>query len=511
MNSKLALLLIFVFSLSVSCSKLLDLSPENSLTYRNGLVSNADFESVLRGAGQLLRDEVREVHILQPLKGEFADAYEPGLLLERQLSPDFVPSSSWSVHYALIAQANVVLKYIDRAEFSQEWKNIYKGQALFYKAIAYFELIRQFGDCILVQDEVELEPKAKTPWTAVADYAIALAEESADLLPLHNNLRNFDGTAITRSSPSSGAAFALLAHLCAWKAGCRYFANENYDEQVYWEKALDAANALIRSGEYKLATNPQAVVDFVLVGNTSESIFETPFRNLWQEISPVLRGAPYLVSSYYQHYPVKPQSSPAEQATLRITYQAINNMFADGDLRKNAWFFDFEKWSQPQHTPITQGNSYPNKYTQIIVATDGWFSGQMLNFNVDKIWWRFADIVLLRAEIRQRLGDIGGAIADLNTVRERANAPLYDPSEHGGDLRYTIFKEREKELLMEGHRYYDVIRNGYAASELEGGFKAATVQDFKDGAFFLAIMRTGTPNDFDNNPLLEQNKYWSKF
>ena len=45
---------------------------------------------------------------------------------------------------------------------------------------------------------------------------------------------------------------------------------------------------------------------------------------------------------------------------------------------------------------------------------------------------------------------VAGAIEDLNTIRRRANAKLYSSSEYGGDLRYAIFKEREKELLMEG-------------------------------------------------------------
>src|SRR5690606_39028200 len=129
---------------------------------------------------------------------------------------------------------------------------------------------------------------------------------------------------------------------------------------------------------------------------------------------------------------------------------------------------------------------------------------------------RLADIILLRAECRARLGNDVGAIADINTIRGRANSPLYNSTEYDGDVRYAVFKEREKELLMEGHRYYDVIRNGYARTELQGRFRTASDQDFKDGAFFLIISPNTNPlgqmpSEFSNNPKMRQNKYWQKY
>ena len=113
------------------------------------------------------------------------------------------------------------------------------------------------------------------------------------------------------------------------------------------------------------------------------------------------------------------------------------------------------------------------------------------------------------AECRARLGGehVAGAIEDLNMIRRRANAKLYDASEYGGDLRYAIFKEREKELLMEGHRYYDVIRNGYVRTELDEGFRNASDQDFIEGCFFNTIGNGA----FDGNTLMRQNTYWLRY
>ena len=101
-----------------------------------------------------------------------------------------------------------------------------------------------------------------------------------------------------------------------------------------------------------------------------------------------------------------------------------------------------------------------------------------------------------------------GAVNDLNVIRRRANAGLYQVIEDNGDLQMTVFREREKELLMEGHRYYDIIRNGldYVRTFLEGGYRTATQQDYIDGAFFLMNKSV----DFKENPLMRQNLYWLK-
>ena len=81
---------------------------------------------------------------------------------------------------------------------------------------------------------------------------------------------------------------------------------------------------------------------------------------------------------------------------------------------------------------------------------------------------------------------------------------MYDASEYGGDLRYAIYKERERELLMEEFRYYDIVRNGYVRQELLGKHKTLTDQDMIDGALFISI----DLKEFSKNPKMTQNIYW---
>ena len=114
---------------------------------------------------------------------------------------------------------------------------------------------------------------------------------------------------------------------------------------------------------------------------------------------------------------------------------------------------------------------------------------------------------MLRAECCAKLGqDL--AKSDLNKIRDRANATPY-PAPGESDIQLAIFKERERELLFEGHRYYDIIRNGleYIHTYMDGNYKTLDQQDVKEGALFLPL----DTDAFTLNDIIRQNIYWSKF
>lgn len=504
------LVVCFILVSVTGCRKALDIAPENSLTFKNALRTQKDLESALGAAGQYVLQMSSWNFPMQPLKGEYADVLQY-YMPERELSPKYIPSDNWDHIYKIIAQANIVLHFIKDIDMPQSRTDYYTGQACFYKALAYFELMRKFGDVVLVGEDVQIEPRRKSPWPVVADHAIELAEKAGALLPDWNDVKDYQGmTPKYRSNPCKGAANALLAHLCAWKAGCKYFAgNHQYDEQELWRKAETACSVVIASPSYSLAASPEQVCTEALVGNSRESVYETVFRDLWHERNSFDWMGPFTLGGLYEKWPVMPNTGPDEiqNCEFRIYHTTVSNMFPGSDTRKNAWFYDFETMADPAMDATSGGFAYPYKFREVVVSTEGWTAGQFVNFNMNRVWWRLADIYLLRAECRARLEKNGEAVNDINVVRGRANAVLYNPSEYGGDLRYAVFKEREKELLMEGHRYYDIIRNGYARQELQGGFLTASDQDFADGAFFVLVH----PQEFERNPLMRQNRYWLKF
>lgn len=507
MKNSISMVLLFFLVAFTGCERLIDITPENSLTFRNGLETETDINSALAAAGQYALS-IPLFGVTQ--NGLFADEVNQSGGWEPTI--ENIQELSWNAQYTLIAQANVVLHFIDQVDISDERKNLYKGQALFYKALAYYDLITRFGDCVLIKDDVEIDPQPKSSWVEIATYAIALAQSASELLPEHADVINIQKKTLqNKSVPCRGAAHALLAYLAAWKAAGKYFANEgsDYDENELWVLTESACSAIVNSGVYALAVDPETVCEVVMTGGSEESIFENAYKDFWEDFSPDFWRAQIVLANNYQTWPVVPNASPfdIQNKELRIKNSTVNRLFQEGDLRKHAYFYNFDELSQPDNLPVSGGFAYPYKWRRIMVGTDGWEAGQFINYNVNRIWWRLADIILLRAEARNNLGNSEGAIADLNIIRARASAPLYHANEYGGDLKYTIFKEREKEMLMEHYRYFDVVRNGYVRQELKGRFPTTSDQDIRDGAIFAPI----SSSEFTRNPLMRQNKYWSKY
>ncbi len=521
MKKQLYIILLLGFTQILSgCEKWIDFKPKNSVTFGNAFETERDVEAALLGAEQKIRTNMTANPWQPQTYGEYSDyrfPYSNDLLQENS------PMSyiyQWIWNYDVIAAANVPLPYLNKVDMSQERQDFYRGCIAFFKAFTYLDLIRRWGDCVLIRDEVEMEPIGKTPWPVVADYAIAQAREAVRLLPEWDELRDADGNAVThRARPCKGAANAVLAHLCAWKAGCKYIAQPNdrdYDEQALWRTADSACSAIInRPDIYDLEANPYEVCEKTFVDGGRECVFESVFRGYWEELDEMTAGNETNLGRLYESFPVITGRQPGDikNRTYRILNTTAREMFGEyevsgetrHDTRRDAWFYNFEEMEQMDEA-ITGAYAYPYKWRYAKVVSEGWYAGQFMNFDCNKIWFRLADIYLLRAECRARLNNRQGAIDDLNTIRDRANAKRYSESEYNGDLRYAIFKEREKELLMEGQRWFDVLRNGYYKTELYGDFREVSEQDIVDGVFFNALDEAL----FTDNPLMRQNTYWLK-
>ena len=115
-------------------------------------------------------------------------------------------------------------------------------------------------------------------------------------------------------------------------------------------------------------------------------------------------------------------------------------------------------------------------------------------------------MILLRAEAYARKGQTALAAADINTIRERAYGNrAHDYSVDEGDIRYAVFKERERELLWEGKRWWDIVRNNYWKTELWEFHRTKMTQDDVDrGALYMPIMHASE----GESTMITQNEYW---
>lgn len=69
---------------------------------------------------------------------------------------------------------------------------------------------------------------------------------------------------------------------------------------------------------------------------------------------------------------------------------------------------------------------------------------------------------LNRAEAYAKEPALGDALADLNVIRTRAHIPALSAGDMkpGKTMLEYVLEERRKELAFEGHRRFDIFRNG---------------------------------------------------
>ena len=113
-----------------------------------------------------------------------------------------------------------------------------------------------------------------------------------------------------------------------------------------------------------------------------------------------------------------------------------------------------------------------------------------------------ADAILLYAEALAELGtDDGKACGLLNRIRARAGASTLSLS--GSELKDAIYWERVRELMGEGHYFYDLVRTGKVYNN-QYCYHPMTKSEFREGAWTWPISRKAQ----ENNTLITLNNYW---
>lgn len=364
----------------------------------------------------------------------------------------------------------------------------------------------------LKTNSIEIEKLGKSSNETLLQFALDEVNLALADIPVRDKLLDAEGQQVTsKSMADRSVAMALKLEICLWKAALN-------KQPELLDDAIKAANFVIDSCDYQLVASPEEVCTEVVTGGSNEGIFEIKFnsveatstRNSWTTME-------YLVT-----FPIKPEDGrgDVQETSARVYQTTVDRMYpghfegyiADGnfigDRRRLSYFYELDTIRLNQDwTEKAAGYAYPYKFRKILTRT-GSDLGEFDCFACDHVIWRLADVILLRAEAYARKGENGWAIADLNRIRERAYGNTdgnYDVAQEGDDLRYIIFKEREKELLWEGKRWWDIVRNNYWQTELwEFHRTKLTQEDVDNGALYMPVVLQA----FNENPYMSQNRYW---
>lgn len=549
-KSYIAAVVLGLGALTSSCDKFIDVVPENALTYNNAFDTPLEVESALNSAmgyvtaltGEASRQEIAGMLF----NGANTNVYFHGAqspLLAHTWTEDRKGGANWVTHYGLIGWCNII-ESNTKEDFPAYAKSYLLGEAAFFKAYAYFDLARSFGFAPIVPDN-DYEAKALAPSSELELLAKAesYALKALEILPRYADLTYMDGNKITNKMYGcKETAATLLANLYAWRASVPLDYPDT-DRQKDYAQAEKYASMLI-DGEYKgyatLEADIQSLTTNTLNNRTGkEVLWEVDFNLKYITAMPM---EPLQTAFYTFGYPYKYGASEADlpysisckrvldlYGGLDTTDERLDLHFPETRTRYDAskdaealkeddpittrWmsFGPGGLWKRLVYEggfPLTAPNrAYVNKFNkQFVHTTSPDRPKRFYNFDVNKIIWRLGDLILLRAEVRNFMGKTNDAIADLNTIRARAKAALYPaPTDAKVDLQLAIFHERERELVYENHRWWDIRRNrGYHKKFLPSAYRKVTDDEIREGAFFYP-----SPNDAgDYNVYFVPNKYW---
>ncbi|HEY8935906.1 MAG TPA: RagB/SusD family nutrient uptake outer membrane protein [Cyclobacteriaceae bacterium] len=380
--------------------------------------------------------------------------------------------------YTAIMQSNRCLYYIDKMPLSvftgdgdtekQATKNRYLGEAYFTRAFNYFYISRVWGDVPLVtsyNDSIATTQFARTAQSEVLDLAISDVKQAIIFLD-----KKDDASADKVVRADKGSANALLAHIYAWRG--------EYD------KCNDACDAVINSGSYSYIDSTNYTD--IYKGQSVEGIFEitqssqTESMSATQGITSVTLVPPHI-------------NNGASQPFWQLDGGLIDYLYSDQtDIRYTSCF---EK--------ITNGGGEVYeciKYANIQnINNSNAFQIALNNIPV----FRYAGIKLLKAEaLASKAGpDYTGALSLVNEVRKVRGAKPFS-SLDTYDLLYAISDEQGRELFLEGHRRFDLIRFERVIGEQQISY--VSPEEFTAGKYYWPV----DPILFSTNYKLTQTPYW---
>ncbi|WPY98558.1 RagB/SusD family nutrient uptake outer membrane protein [Christiangramia sp. OXR-203] len=356
----------------------------------------------------------------------------------------------WSWMFAGVNRANYVLEFQDALDF--EGKTEIIAQARFLRAYYYFELVKWFGDVPLaVDNRIQFGEQFDIPRTPKAE---VYAQIEQDLMFAAANLPAVQSV---KGRVTSGAAQALL--------GKAYlFQNKFAEAATAFEPVISGPYSLVQ--DYNFIFEPEGE-------NNAEAVFEVQYTDKEGAGFGCLQCSEGNVAVGFNgvrniSYP-NPENAVFDSGfSFNVPVQEVVDEFSDDDIRKDVAILDIEAHAAATGASYAVGYEHTGYYNRKYIARAGDLNTGDQNLTNPNNYRaiRFADVLLMASEANFKSGNEDRARTYLNRVRDRAG--LEDVSFSGNNLLNQIYEDRRLELVGEGHRFFDLVRTGRAADEIDG-------------------------------------------
>ena len=418
--------------------------------------------------------------------------------------------SDWRRFYKVINAACVFIenagKVVEKDKAYSETNYTYDvAQARALRALAYFYMVQMWGDVPLVTqsyDNGSFPEIARTDAQTVLEYVRGELLEVSRLLPLQlgsssdkyyeGDGNTWNGLLINRLS-----VYALLAYVEAWIG--------NYvNTEAYAGYVIDNIGTYIKGTPYYVSTEnltSQTGLFSSKCSNDYKAGRLVAFGYLYSGTEVNETGVDGHLESWTLAEPIVRKQLP----DIYLSVDTLRNIFMNKFTSDNRFGIDESASPVQYFTNYVTGLNleYP-LFSKIQVVRDGEDDSNNLGaYSSFIIFSRLEDILLLRAEALAMLNRPDDAVTCMNELRTLRNVRNLsyskDMDSNVKNLLKEIFQERRRELMGEGHRWFDRIREARIV-----GDDMKMVELLNNGGIYWPVAE----KVIKENPAIVQNAYW---
>lgn len=500
---KFSYIIMAMFALS-ACESELELVAPSQLTASGFWDTEEGARTAHTGMFANLRGEASDFWLLGEIRSDIwgGRTYESPAnvaLIESSFTSSNAPFGGWAGFYLQIHRINDFLVNVPSVAFINESdKNHLLGQAYGLRALYYYTLLKTWGDVpIILEPLTTVNPeglsRARSPQSEVM--AQIKSDIEASLSAFGSNNAFWEGS---KNFWSKAATLALKGDVYIWSGNLLGGGSADFTQ---------AKAALEQLGTFGLGLAP-SFNDLWGVANEGNNEFIFALQYQRDEASNIYN------SFTGRSTEIHPQFNSAGEPMDGFVIDGANRygqsektllMLEDNDdARKDATFIrlytdDNGGAGYPTYNEPTYFGSILNKFL-------GRVDGSERIFENDVPLYRYADVLLLLAEVKNLLGE--DPSTEIEQIRQRAYGANYDPLIHGfvngsqADNADAILDERYKEFIGEGKRWWDLRRAG-------DDHVIDNISFIGAGEAYKLLLPI-TDDMIGRNPLLEQTPGWEQ-
>jgi hypothetical protein len=490
-KNKILYLLVAFTMLLGACEKGLDLAPEDVITESSFFKSVNDYKLFATQLYDGLPRPSYEDRRSDIAYNEGGNDISRGTLIAPQ------NDGFWNGSYKTVRACNLLLEKVELADDKLKTDiGVYKGEALFFRAMAYFRMVKTFGGVPLITKTLSTSSEeltlARNTRQEVIAQVISDLDNAISLLP-------DDVTGTNQGRLTKLAATAYKARVALFEGTWRKYHGLG-ESGTLLDMAIATSNQVITSNKYSLFKRTDVLGEesyrlfFTLDGDgltnpagltkndNKETIlakrYDKDIRNS-QWFHPLVDIRQMNPTKAMMDLFLCKDGLPIDKSSEFKGYNLITDEYENRDPRmatmmyipgKRYWMHQFAEWWRVWGEPEKNGFIYMEDGDDWGGRTATGYNGRKFSHEIegprgsDYPVIRLAEMYLVYAEATlEKNGSISDADLDksINMLRERVDMPKLTngfATTNGLDIKNEIRRERTVELSYEGFRYDDIRR-----------------------------------------------------